>query len=343
MYLNVRFQGLRSTFISGLILLSSLILLGCNAAQSASGQAQVQAATPVTVQLAWVHTIEYAGFHMADKKGYYAAEGLSVEFKTLGENSPLAEVAAGKADFGLSSADNLLLARAEGSPVVAIATLYQRSPVAFISLKEKNITSPQDLIGKTVTVDFDGTTGLVYNAMLASQGIEMSQVNSIPRADFSNDSLLNGQTDVLDAFITNQPVQLAREGHELNAILPADYGIDVYANVIFTTEEMIANNPELVEKFLRATVQGIQSALDAPEEAAALTVTYNADLDPESEAESMTRSLPLLKPADSRPGMMTAENWEVTHQILLDQGILDKPLDINQAYTLDFLNKVHSE
>jgi ABC-type nitrate/sulfonate/bicarbonate transport system substrate-binding protein len=83
--------------------------------------------------------------------------------------------------------------------------------------------------------------------------------------------------------------------------------------------------------------------LDAPEEAAAVTVTYNAELDLESETESMTRSLPLLKPAESRPGMMKAENWEITHQILLDQGVLAEPLDISQAYTLDFLNKVYAE
>jgi ABC-type nitrate/sulfonate/bicarbonate transport system substrate-binding protein len=279
---------------------------------------------------------------MADSKGYYAGEGLDVTLKELGEKTPIEQVVAGEADFGLTSADTLLRGRADGAPVVAIATLYQRSPVAFISLAEKNITTPQDLIGKNVVVHFEGVTGIVYEAMLKTQGIELSQINNMPRTDFSNEPLLSGQADVLDAFITNQPVQLAQEGHEINAILPSDYGVDIYANVIFTTEDMIANKPDLVEHFLRATIQGIQAALDDPEGAAASTVTYNANLNLESETESMLRSLPLLNPGGSRPGMMTAENWEITHQILADQGLLSKPLDVSQAYTLAFLEKIHN-
>jgi ABC-type nitrate/sulfonate/bicarbonate transport system substrate-binding protein len=324
-----------------IFVLTALTASGCNSTDQPAAAAA--SATPVTVQLAWVHSSEYSGFYVAEEKGFYAKENLSVTFNALGDTSPIDLVASGKADFGITSADNLLSARAKGSPVVAVATIFQRSPVAFISLAEKNITRPQDLIGKKVLVHFDGTTGLVYHALLASQGIDPAKVEGVPRTDFGNDPLLKGQVDVMDAFITNQPVQLAQAGHPVNAILASDYGIDIYANIIFTSEATIANKPELVERFLRATTQGIQSALQDPKGAVALAVARNSDLSPEAEIESMNRSLPLLNPAGGRPGMMRPEDWEITHQILLDQGILDKPLDVKAAYNLSFLEKVSTQ
>jgi hypothetical protein len=80
-----------------------------------------------------------------------------------------------------------------------------------------------------------------------------------------------------------------------------------------------------------------------PKEAAALALARNADLKLESETESMNRSLPLLSPAGGHPGTMRPEDWEITHQILLDQSVLDKPLDPKTAYNLSFLGKIYSK
>jgi NitT/TauT family transport system substrate-binding protein len=322
--------------------LGTLVLTGCGSTNN-SASTNPAPKTDVNVQLAWVHTMEYSGFYMAQDKGYYEAENLNVELHELGSDSPIDLVASGKADFGITSADLLLLARAEGKPVVAIGTIYQRSPVAFISLAEKNITRPQDLIGAKVMVHFDGTTGIVYRAMLAEVGIDPEQVNSLPRKDFTNNALFNGEADVIDAYIVNQPVHLAQEGHETNAILASDYGVDVYANVIFTSEEMIANKPDIIEGFLRATVRGMQSAIDDPEAAAKSATTRDPELDLEAETASMQRSLPLLNPAGSQPGLMQAQNWERMEQILLDQDILSEPIKIESAYNLTFLENVYDK
>jgi ABC-type nitrate/sulfonate/bicarbonate transport system substrate-binding protein len=298
---------------------------------------------PIHVQLAWVNTIEYSGFFSAQDQGYYDAANLDVSLDELGQTSPIDQVVTGKAQFGITSADNVLLARSAGKPVVAIATIYQRSPVAFVSLANSHITKPQDFINKTVVVDLKGTTGIIYRALLASQSIGEAQVKTQPRADYTNDALLNGQADVIDAFINNQPVQLKQQGHDINVILPSDYGIDLYANVIFTTEEMITTQPEVVEAFVRATTLGMQRAIQDPEAATRLTVARGTNLDPKAEATSMRLALPLMNPAGSRPGMMTAENWQTANQILHDQGLLTQQLDVQQAYTLTFLNKVYGK
>jgi NitT/TauT family transport system substrate-binding protein len=329
-----------------LLLVLSLLLAACN--QPAPPPLPTAPPRTIIVQLPWVHTIEYAGFYMAEEKGYFAAEGLTVklvpfDFSAPAEPSP--EVAAGRADFGLAGANSMLLARAEGAPLVAVATLYQRNPLALISLAEKNIRRPQDLVGKKVMIDVDNpgnAGGLLFTTMIVQQqGIDIAQIEIVPRTDYTNDKLINGEVDVMDAFITNQPVQLEREGHKINAIIPSDYGVDMYANIIFTTEKMIAAEPEVIERFLRATTRGMQSAVDNPEEAAKLAVARGQDLNLESETESMLRSLPLLKPGGSEPGMMTDQTWGLTHQILVEQGILEESFDLKAAYTLEFLRKVY--
>jgi NitT/TauT family transport system substrate-binding protein len=126
-------------------------------------------------------------------------------------------------------------------------------------------------------------------------------------------------------------------------LLPSDYGIDLYANVIFTTEEMIKTEPDVVEAFVRATTRGMQRAIQDPDAATKLTLARGTDLNPASEAESMRLALPLMNPAGSQPGMMTAESWQTAYQILRDQGLLKQELDVQQAYTLTFLDKAYTK
>jgi NitT/TauT family transport system substrate-binding protein len=329
-----------TTLLLALSIIFILTLAGCGTTAQTSAPV---AKRPIHVQLAWVHTIEYSGFYTAQDQGYYDAANLDVSLDVLGQTSPIDQVVMGKAQFGMTSADNLLLARAAGKPVVAIATIYQRSPVAFVSLAKNHITKPQDFVNKRVVVDVKGTTGIIYRALLASQSINAAQVKTQPRADYTNDTLLNGQADVIDAFINNQPVQLKQQGYDINVVLPSDYGIELYANVIFTTEDMIKTQPDVVAAFVRATTHGMERAIQDPEAATRLTLARGNNLNPTSEATSMRLALPLMNPAGSRPGMMTAENWQMAYKILHDQGLLTQQLDVQQAYTLTFLDQVYGK
>ncbi len=327
----------------------ALVLVGCNVA----GPAAEAPPTQTSIQFSWVHAIEFVGFYEAIRQGYYADENLEVRLDGGGfdENGhyidPVGRVVSGQSDFGVAGADVLLQARAQGQPVVAIAAIYQRSPVVLISLAEKNIIRPQDLVGQRVNTEPGTTVGISYSALLASQNIDHADIQESPRTDFTVAPLFNDEIDVLTGFITNDGVQAQMRGEDVNFILVSDYGIDIYSNTIFTTEEMIKNKPELVEAFIRATIRGTQWAVDNPTEAAQYVLdTYGEDMAPDIQAAQqpgIQASLPLLNPAGSRPGQMTAENWELAHQVLLDQGILSEPLEIEKAYTLEFLEKAYSE
>jgi ABC-type nitrate/sulfonate/bicarbonate transport system substrate-binding protein len=303
---------------------------------------------PISIQLSWVHTIEFAGFYEADDKGYYSDAGLTVEMRPGGFDAdgnfiaPIDEVASGNADFGIADGGALLLARAEGKPVVAIAAIYQRSPVTFMSLADSDITSPEDLVGKNVQL-YSVISGAPFRALVTSQQIDPDSITVTERTDFTSAPLTSGDADVIDGWITNEAVGMTLDGIEFNNLLVSEYGIDMYPNVIITSEATIADRPDLVRGFLAATVQGMQAAVDDPEHAAQLAVSLNTDNNLEHETEGMRRSLPLLNPAGSKPGMMQQESWQLTYDTLVGEGLLAADTDVNAAYTLSFINDVYDE
>lgn len=305
--------------------------------------------TDVTLQLGWVHTAEYSGFYIAEDAGFYADENLSVEIANGGFDAddnfiyPPGQVLDGEADFGITGADQLLSARANGAPLVAIATIFQRNPVVVISFAENDIVRPEDLIGKSISVDTQSSTGLSFVAMLNELDIDIEELDTSLEYSSSYASLVDGEVDALLAYVTNQVVALEAQGYELNMIFPSDYAIDLYTNVIFTTEEMIENEPELVEAFLRASLLGFQGVVDDPEYAAELTIPYNDSLTVEIETASVYQSLPLLNPMGSSPGKMSSEVWEFMGTLLFDAGILEEEIDIESAYTLEFLDAIYAD
>lgn len=325
-----------------LILAAVLALTGCGGQPASPTAAPL---TEVSIQLAWTPNIEYSPFFMAEEKGLFAAEGLKVTVRSGGYDeagnyiSAIEQVTSGKADFGITDGTDLMVARADGKPIVAVASLFQRHPSGYAALADKNITHPQDLIGKTVMVP--PKSKILLLALLASQGINSAEVNILDRTDFSINPLVKGEADVIDVFITNESVQLQTEGYKFNQILLADYGIETYPNMIFTTEDTIKNRPQVVESFIRATVKGIENVIENPQEAAKLAVSRNPELTVEAQELGMQAALPLFKPAGTNPGMMTAQTWEFTANMLLEQGILQQIPELSQVYTLEFLNKIY--
>lgn len=302
--------------------------------------------TNVRLQMSWTHSNEYAPMYIADDKGYYADEGIKLELNSLldaegNASNPIDEVMAGRAQFGVIDAGAIMIARSEGKPLVAVMAIYQRHPLALVSLKDKNIISPQDLVGKTVHIT--PQTRAIFDALLASQNIDPADVTVVDRTDYTLTPLTSGEADVLDAWVTNEVVYMIQENVEYNAIFAYEYGVDMYPNVVFTTEEYIESNSRIVQGFVSATVKGINDTLAEREKAAELTIKRDASLNYDVELLAIGQGVPLLVPAGSRAGMMTAENWDIAHSILVEEGLLPEGTEQNQAYTLTFLNEIYGE
>lgn len=313
----------------------------------AVGLVAAQGTTEVAYQLSWVHEYSAAPFYLAKENGHFADAGLDVTLLEGGFQDGafvdgLESVLTGTAQFGAVDGSTLLRARAEGKPVVAIATVTQRSPFSLISLADQQILTPQDLVGKTVAVT-DGGARMIYDALLASQDIDPTTVNTVSRETFGIDPLFNGDVDVLGGWLINEGVQVEEAGSDYNFILMSDYGVDSYDFVIFTTEDMIANNPDIVEGFLQALTLGLRDFIHSPQQAAEVTVTYNSDLDYDGQLRRIEAMIPLVNIYGQNPGEMDPAVWDFTQEVLLENGVLDKPIDLATVYDTSLLEKIYNQ
>lgn len=316
-----------------------LLTVGCTVSNTV--QPNGDSRIPIAIHLPWTHEYIFAPFYSADKNGHFADQGLEVELVEGGfqdgvYKDSITPVLEGTADFGITDGFNLILARAEGKPLVAIFALIQRSPNAIISLKESQIRRPQDLIGKTLAFNAGGADW-TYNAMLLNQGIDRESINIVPRTTGGTAPLFNGEVDAITGWIINEGIELQLAGYDPNFIVMSDYGTDTYASVIFTTEQLIAEQPALVDNLVQAMVFGSEDVIRDPTQAAELTLQYNENLDLEGQERRLVAALPFFNPAGSRLGMMDDRVWRQTQLILLDQGVLDEPINIESAYTLEFI------
>jgi len=294
----------------------------------------------VSVQLKWLHQAEFAGFYVAQEKGYYAEENIGPTLLPggLGVDS-LARVINGKADFGVAAPEQILVRRSQGEPIVAIATIYRYNPLVFIAMEDSGIKQPSDFIGYTAAVGAsDGE--LQFAAMMRKLGFDTSRVNIMP-FDLHYAGFYGGVADITYVYSTVDLISMREQGYMVNLIWPDDYGIHMYSDTLFTTEAMIAQNPDLVTRFLRATLRGWNQAVEDPETAAAITKKHAIAAYAEFQNEMMKSSVPFIHTGEDHIGWMSAEAWEQMHGLLLEQGILAQPVDLQGVYTTEFLEKIY--
>lgn len=222
------------------------------------------AGEPVTVQLNWKHQFEFAAFYAAESKGFYKDAGLDVSIKEGGPGIDVVnEVIAGRADFGVG-ASSLIIDRQQGKPVVALATLMQHSPIALLARKSHDIRSIHDLAGKPIAVDPHSRDEI--EAYLHAAGMAASQIKLIDQTDWTLDSLDRGQESAKVVYLSNEPFWIQGREHEYLTFTPRSVGIDLFGNILFTSERKVLNGSETVRLFREATLAGFAYALKHPEE-----------------------------------------------------------------------------
>jgi NitT/TauT family transport system substrate-binding protein len=324
------------------LIVTTLVLSACGAGAPAASPAAPK--TPVSIQLAWTHEYSSASFYAAEKNGHFAAQNLDVRldeggFASTGYIEPIAQVVNGTVDFGVTGAAGIIQARADGKPVVAIATILQRSPLAILSLTKSNIHRPQDLIGHRVAVA-DGGSAQLLQLLLTSQHIDPATLTIVPRVSYGVDPLVKGEVDAMVAWVINEGVQLNEAGVNPNVMMLSDYGVDSYEVVLFTSEKMIAEHPDAVKGVVQATLQGTRDIVEDPNQAANFVLAYNGKLDLDGQRRRIQATLPLLNPPGAQLGMIQPAIWKLTYQMMLDQHVLAKPIDIDRAATSKFLDAV---
>jgi len=218
---------------------------------------------PVVLQLKWYHQFQFAGYYAAIEKGYYQAAGLEVRFADYKMEMDLVKpVLTGEANFSLAGSE-VVLQRLLQRPVVVLAALFQHSPIIVMTLRDSGLRTPQDLIGKRLM--WSNTAEIAIPTMFRLEGIPIDRIQ-LQTSSWNIDDLINGNTDALSGYVTNQPFLFQQRNIPLTIIYPHHYGADFYGDCLITSEAEIEKHPERVARFRTASLKGWEYAMKHPEE-----------------------------------------------------------------------------
>jgi NitT/TauT family transport system substrate-binding protein len=321
----------------GLILLA-LMLSGCGG-EDADAMGEDMEVMKIRLPMGYIPNVQYAPFYVAAEKGYFAEAGFEVEFDYSFETDGIALVGQGEQPFSLVSGEQVLLAREQGIPIVYVMAWFQDFPVAVVAKTESGIKSPQDLVGKKVGLPvWFGANYIGLIAMLHAEGISEADL-ILETIGFNQvEALATDQEDAVSVYSANEPVQLRHLGYDIVTFEVSDY-VELTSNGVVTNETMIAEDPEAVHRFVSAVIKGVEDAIADPEETYEICFKYVEGLDQqdrEVQMEVLTRSIEFWK-AD-RIGYAQASAWENMQQVLLDMELLSEPLDLDAAFTNQFVD-----
>ena len=330
----------RSRIVLALCLLGSLSLLW-----SLTGCRQGERKTELrktSVRLLWLGQAQFAGLYVAQRNGYFKDQGLLVNIEPGGPDiSPVLLVASGSNDFGIAAGTDILQARSNGVPVVAVASIFQRNPVVFFSKKEKNITSPKDFPGHTVGIKYGLEIEYYFNIMIKKAGVDIRRVKQVP-IKFDMARFFSGDVDVWSGYAINEPITAEEKGLQLNLIFCDEWGVPAVGDTIFATEEMLRRDPEKVSAFLRAVTKGWQQAINDPDGAVAATLAANPSLDRDHERRMFNAAIPLIRYGGKPIGSIDPEKWRLMHSMMVESGLLKAPIEVDKAYNRTFIQMAYA-
>lgn len=297
-------------------------------------------ATKASLALDWYPNADHAGLMLAKQRGYFAAAGIDLDIYTPADaTTVLQTVGAGKDDFGISYQTDVLLARAQGVPVVSIAALVQHPLVVIMSLAEKNIERPRDLKGKAVGYPGIASQEAFLATMLETDGARLSDVELV-NVDFNLiPAMLSGQVDaVMGAFRNVETIIAEQEGHAVNAMPVEQWGVpDYYELVLVASEETVSKRAAFVTAFLGAVQKGFTGAIADPGAALDALAAASPELDRTVTEKGIAFLIPDWQSASPAFGAQSPERWTAYASWMTSRGLIPADLDVSAAFTTTLL------
>ena len=313
---------------------------GVSLAASIGARSARAQATKATLALDWYPNADHAGLMLAKQRGYFDAAGINLDIYTPSDaTTVLQTVGAGKDDFGISYQTDVLLARAQGVPVVSIAALVQHPLVVIMSLAEKDIARPRDLKGKAVGYPGIASQEAFLATMLETDGAKLSDVELV-NVDFNLiPAMLSGQVDAAMGAFRNVEIVIAQqEGHAVNAMPVEQWGVpDYYELVLVASDETVAKRAGFAEAFLSAVQQGFTDAIADPGAALDALAAASPELDRAVTAKGIELLIPDWKSASPAFGTQSPERWSAYAAWMKSRGLIPANLDANAAFTTKLL------
>jgi NitT/TauT family transport system substrate-binding protein len=306
----------------GVVLLGWVLisLCGCGPREESTGD---DGLPRVALQLNWVPEPEFGGYYAAREIGADREQGFRLDVRGGGPGTPVEQmIAAGRIDFGISSADNVLIARARGADLVAVYAVFQTFPQGIMVHAARGLKSLAEVFqGGTIAME----PGTPYQRLLEKR-YGLSKVRAVP---YNNNlaPFLHDPNFATQCFITAEPIAARHAGADPQVFPLKDAGYNPYAGVIITRWRLVAEQPERVRALVRAVRKGWQAYLADPHSANAVMQQLNPTMEPATFAEVAEVQRPLIADRFTEErglGVMQTERWQELARQLLDLGIIDR-------------------
>jgi NitT/TauT family transport system substrate-binding protein len=283
---------------------------------------------------------EYAHFLVALDKGYYKAEGIDFrQQQGTGSGNAVKVVGTGDSPIGLADAGQVLVGRARGIPVRSVMAVYNMTPVTMFALEDSGIRSLRDLAGKSLGDSPSASNLIIWKAAMARAGLDVGKVNFVamePSAKVA--ALLERKVDTI--LGQQQLADIEAQGRKAVAIPLSESGLDVISDTIIVNEAFLSKNPDVVRRFLKATIKGFEYARNHPEEAVDIMLKSYPTMD----KAVLLRKLQIERPWIWTPaaetsglGFMREAQWQNLQKVLVEAKVLEQDVDLDRAYTNDSL------
>lgn len=327
------------------LLLLSALCLGCGESQqnSQSADANSPGAGPVPFRLAlnWYPETEHGGYIAADVTGYFAEEGLAAEIIPGGPGAPqavIAELAAGRIQFAISSADNVIRARQAGVPVVALLAALQQSPRCIMVHEAAGFQSLHDL--KNIELSMSETRPF---ALWMKKKLPLEGVTIVPFNGLVGEFLLKPDF-AQQAYVFSEPFIAKEQGGDPQSLMVSEIGFNPYSSLLVTTESVMQDQPDLVQKVVAGAQRGWQTYLESPLETNQRIQELNEEMSQEALAYGAEAMKPLCLPSEGAVfGEMTESRWaELIRQIEELGEISEGDVEAARCFSNQFLRRAET-
>jgi NitT/TauT family transport system substrate-binding protein len=328
-----RFEGRFRTIVAATLALSGVMTLGSGA----------QAQDSVSLITDFGFNGRHAYFYVAQEKGYYKDAGLEVKIlRGQGSVDAIRQVGANNATFGFADAGSLVLARGNDQiPVKLAAIVYAKPPQGIYCREDSGLKTPKDLEGASIANPAGGATVDMFPLYAKAAGIDAAKVKWVVAGSDALPGLLaSKRVPCVGQFIVGEPLlqrQIAPAKLVRFAFL--DAGLTFYGNGIIATDTTFATKPELVKRFVAATIRGMKDAFANPDEAGAIIHKYHPQIDV-GVAKGETQAVAELAQVAGQPlGMIEPSRIDETINVVKSVFKLKAPVDPGDVYVAGMVSK----
>ncbi|MFQ5911885.1 MAG: ABC transporter substrate-binding protein [Nitrospinota bacterium] len=302
----------------------------------------------VKFSLGWVPISRDAAFYVAQDRGLYKAVNLNVTIQRGFGGADVVKKVAGEAvDFGFGDIPSSIIARSKDTPVKVLAAYHDKSMYVIFSLKRTGIQKPKDLEGKTIGTAAGDSGRAIFPAFAAINHLDVKKIKWLTIApDVTISSLLAGTIEATSLFYVSGPAlwrTAKKQGKEVESILYADYGVDLYSSGVIATDITVRDRGDLSRRFIEASYKGAAWMVENPDGAVKSFLKFHKTADPKIARQMLDITIDHLmtKTAmDKGIGYIDQKKMTYTRDLITKFMHLTKTVPVKDLYTNEFLPRL---